>query len=142
MKAFKFLVFLIVLGLLAVVGYQNQDYFLTDTALHIDLKIASLHYTAQSLPNWAYWGICFGLGLVITGLKGLFTAFRLGREIKQKEAEISDLNKKANKLKAELEIFTRDPYIKKAIAAKAEKETETQETDAPKGNADNPPVSE
>ncbi len=132
MKVIKILLLLIILGLLATIGYQNQDYFLTDTDL--SLKLFSLHYTTQPLGNWAYWGICFGLGLLITGMRGLFTAFRLGREIKAKDAKITDLNTQIKTLKSELEIFTRDPYIKKATDKKAAGQEETAPK-SPEGNA-------
>ena len=123
MKVIKILLLLIILGLLATLGIQNQDYFLTRTDLN--LHLFSLHYTTHTLANWAYWGICFGLGLLITGMRGLFTAFRLGREIKAKDAKITDLNTRIKTLKSELEIFTRDPYIKKATDKKAAGKEET-----------------
>jgi uncharacterized membrane protein YciS (DUF1049 family) len=117
MKVIKILLLLIILGLLATLGYQNQDYFLTDTDL--TLTLFSLHYTTLPLANWAYWGVCFGLGLLITGIRGLFTAFRLGREIKAKNAKLRDMNTQIDKLKSQLDVFTRDPYIKKATDKKA-----------------------
>jgi len=128
MKVIKILLLLIILGLLTTLGFQNQDYFLTDTALN--LHLFSLHYTVQPLANWAYWGICFGLGLLIIGMRGLFTAFRLGREIKGKDAKITDLNTRIKKLTAELEIFTRDPYIKKATDKKAAAAPQSTEENA------------
>lgn len=131
MKTIKFLFFLIILGLLATIGYQNQEYFLTTSALHIDLKISSLHYTAKALPNWAFWGICFGLGLLITGLRGLFTAFRLGREIKAKDERIDSLKAEINSLQTRLDVFIHDPYIKKHL-----EEEETREKDVPEEKAE------
>ena len=64
MKTIKFLLFLIILGFLGLLGYQNQDYFLATTALNIDLKVKSIHYTAYPLPNYAYWGICFAIAFL------------------------------------------------------------------------------
>jgi len=119
MKTIKVLFFLIILGLLATIGVQNQEYFMTTSALHIDLKISSLHYTAKALPNVAYWGICLGLGLLITGMRGLFTAFRLGREVKTKNQRIDRLKGEINTLKTELDVYLHDPYIKQHLENKA-----------------------
>ncbi|MBA3010489.1 MAG: LapA family protein [Proteobacteria bacterium] len=115
MKAIKTLFLLIVLGLLGTLVYQNLDYFMTPSALNIDLKVSTWHWTAPSLPNIAYWGICFGLGLLVTGVKGLFTAFRLGREIKAQEGLISKMKQEINDLKIRLDVFVHDPYIKQEL---------------------------
>ncbi|MCG8637878.1 MAG: hypothetical protein MI863_28895 [Desulfobacterales bacterium] len=115
MKTIKIIFLLIILGLLGTLVYQNQEYFLAATALHIDFKISSLNYTAKALPNIAYWGICFGLGLLLIGLRGLFTAFRLGREVKERDARIETLKGEVNTLKTRLDVFIHDPYIKNKL---------------------------
>ncbi|MDD9303963.1 MAG: hypothetical protein HUK40_17100 [Desulfobacter sp.] len=119
MKTIKFLFFLIILGLLGLLVYQNQEYFLATYPLHIDFKISSWQYTAIPLANIAYWGICLGLGLLITGLRGLFTAFRLGREVKEKNTRIDLLKGEINTLKTELDVYIHDPYIKKHLENQA-----------------------
>ncbi len=121
MKTIKIIFLLIILGLLGIIGYQNQDYFLSATALHINLNLLSLHYsyTAKALPNIAYWGSCFGLGLLLVGIRGLFTAFRLGREVREKDARIEGLKGEVTNLKSRLDVFIHDPYIKNKIDADA-----------------------
>ena len=118
MKTIKFLFLLIILGLLGLLIYQNIDYFNTTRSLALDLKFNQWQWTAPPLPNWAFWGICFGLGLLITGLKGLVTAYGLGREIKKKEAEITELTTRNRDLQARLDVFIHDPYIKKGLSEK------------------------
>ena len=126
MKKIKAIFLLVILGLLGILIYQNLTYFMTPTVLHIDLKISTWYWTTPELPLIAYWGICLGLGLLITGMKGLFTAFRLGREIKTQDSLISTLKLEINDLKIKLEVFVHDPYIKKEI------KNNLVETDTPK----------
>ena len=53
----------------------------------------------------------------------MFTSFRLGREIKRKDADILSLREKQLDLQAKLDVFTHDPYIQKGIeTSDAEKE--------------------
>lgn len=124
MKTIKTLLLLVILGLLSTLIYQNLDYFMAPASLHIDFKVSTWQWTAPPLPLIAYWGICFGLGLLITGMKGLFTAFRLGREIKRQEASISTLKKEINDLKTQLEVFVHDPYIKREMEKPVVEDTE------------------
>ena len=113
MKTIKTLFLLIILGLLSTLIYQNLDYFMAPTVLHIDFKVSTWQWTTPALPLIAYWGICFGLGLLITGMKGLFTAFRLGREIKNQDNRVDTLKQEIHDLKMKLDVFVHDPYIKK-----------------------------
>ncbi|WP_321493016.1 hypothetical protein [uncultured Desulfobacter sp.] len=130
MKTFKIILFIIFMLLIALFGIQNQDYFLTETALHIDFKVASLNYTAMDIPNWVYWGICLVLGLLITGIRGLITAFRLGRQVKTRDERIERLKGEINSLQTRLDIFIHDPYIKKHLeeedARKEQEQTESE----------------
>jgi hypothetical protein len=114
MKTVKFLFLLIIFGLLGLLIYQNIDYFTAGTSLSLNLKFDQ--WTVPELPNWAFWGVCLGLGLLITGIKGLITAFRLGREIKRKEARITELTAANRDLQARLDVFIHDPYIRKGLS--------------------------
>lgn len=122
MKTIKFLILLIILGLLGLLIYQNLAYFTTVESLIFDLRYNQWQWASPALPNWAFWGICFVLGLLITGMKGLATAFRLGREIKKNQKQIADLTAKNKDLQSRLNVFTHDPYIKKALS-----DTESEE---------------
>ena len=115
MKTIKTLFLLVIIGLLSTLVYQNLDYFMTPSALQIDFKISTWQWTIPALPLIAYWGICFGLGLLITGMKGLFTAFRLGREIKNQDKLMTTLKQEINDLKIKLDVFVHDPYIKREM---------------------------
>lgn len=113
MKKIKYLLWLIVLGLLGILIYQNLDYFMTTRALKFDLKIASWNWTMLEIQNIAYFGICFLLGLIIAGIKGFVVKLRLKKEIKTKDAAIASFKEQVNTLKTNLEVFQNDPYIKK-----------------------------
>ncbi len=132
MKIFKIILFIIFLVLLAVFGIQNQEYFLTNTALHIDFKISSLHYTVMELPNWAYWGLCLVLGLLITGIRGLITAVRLGRQVRTRDERIESMKGEINSLQTRLDIFIHDPLIKKHLEEEARKDKEQAATEEKK----------
>ena len=124
MKIFKIILFIIFLVLLAVFGIQNQEYFLAITALHIDFKISSLHYTVMDFPNWAYWVMCLVIGLLITGIRGLITAFRLKRQVRTRDERIESMKGEINSLQTRLDIFIHDPYIKKHLEEEARKDQE------------------
>ena len=122
MKTIKLLILLIILGLAGLLIYQNFGYFTTKEVLTLNLKFTS--WTVPELPNWAFWGICLGLGLLITGIKGLATAFGLGREIKKKDRQIFELTALNTDLQTRLNVFLHDPYIKKGLSDTKESESD------------------
>jgi len=132
MKTFKIILFIIFLVILAVFGIQNQEYFLANTALHIDFKIPSMNYTAMGLPNWAYWLLCLILGLLITGIRGLITAVRLRRQVRTRDERIESMKGEINSLQTRLDIFIHDPYIKKHLEEEARKDKEQGATEEKK----------
>ncbi|WP_289023294.1 hypothetical protein [Desulfobacter postgatei] len=132
MKIFKIILFIIFLVLLAVFGIQNQGYFLTGTPLYIDFKVASLNYKVMELPNWGYWALCLLLGLLITGIRGLITAFRLRRQVRTRDERIESMKGEINSLQTRLDIFIHDPYIKKHLEEEARKDKEQAATEEKK----------
>ena len=132
MKIFKIILFIVFLVLLAVFGIQNQGYFLTGTPLYIDFKVASLNYKVMELPNWGYWALCLLLGLLITGIRGLITAFRLRRQVRTRDERIESMKGEINSLQTRLDIFIHDPYIKKHLEEEARKDKEQAATEEKK----------
>jgi uncharacterized integral membrane protein len=132
MKIFKIMLFIIFLVLLALFGIQNQGYFLTGTPLYIDFKVASLNYKVMDLPNWGYWALCLLLGLLITGIRGLITAFRLRRQVRTRDERIESMKGEINSLQTRLDIFIHDPYIKKHLEEEARKDKEQAATEEKK----------
>ncbi|MCF6246872.1 MAG: hypothetical protein L3J69_05870 [Desulfobacula sp.] len=118
MKLIKYLFWLIIVCILGTLVYQNLEYFMTSTALHLDLKIVDTwNWTVPELQNSVYFAICFGLGLLLTGYKALAIKFRLNKKIKFQNKQITGLKERVNTLKTELEVFQHDPYIKKSLIA-------------------------
>jgi hypothetical protein len=117
MKTIKSIFWLIILGLLTTLIYQNKDYFLATVILELDLKVSTWHWAVPALPNIAYFGICFLLGIILIGIKTIAIKFRLNKEIKTKNATIESLEKQVNTIKTDLEVFQHDPYIKKQLEA-------------------------
>ena len=130
MKTFKIILFIIFLVFLVVFGIQNQEYFLTSTALLINFKIGSLNYTVMNLPNWAYWFLCLVLGLLITGIRGLITAVRLKRQVRTRDERIESMKGEINSLQTRLDIFIHDPYIKKHLDEEARKDQAHEQVQA------------
>ena len=126
MKKVKYVVLLIILAFLGVLIYQNQHYLLTTQSLKLNL--IAWKGTLPAIQNIAYFGICLLLGLIIAGIKGLLVIFRLKKEIKEKVASISKLEKENADLKKELAPFTSDPYIQQGLeeAAQSPDPTPTQ----------------
>ena len=123
MKLIKFLLWFIIIVLLAILVWQNQDYFMAATALHLDLKVESWNWTIPELQTGIYFAICFALGLLLAGFKAVVIKFRLNKNIKAKDKQIVSLNDEINSLKTELEVFKNDPYLKKASAAQEPADT-------------------
>jgi len=130
MKTIKIIFWLIILAILGTLIYQNQDYFMTTTILNLDLKVAGWNWALPPLQNIAYFGICFLLGLVLAGIKGLLTGFGLKKQIKKGNTSIAALQKEVDSLKTELNVFKQDPYIKKEIENKPAPDGNSRE-DAP-----------
>lgn len=118
MKTIKYLLWLIILGSLGILIYQNLDYFMAPVALKFDLKVSSWNWTIPELQNIAYFGICFLLGILLVGLKAVAARFRFKKEIKTKDAALASLREKVNTLKTELDVFQHDPYIKNELIRK------------------------
>ncbi len=127
MKTIKVLFWLIILGLLGTLIYQNLDYFMTKVALDLDLKISNWSWTIPELQNIAYFGICFLLGIFLSGVKGMITKYRLKKELKVQNATIDTLKEEVNTLKTELEVFKHDPYIKSQLEDKSTSVSPVQE---------------
>ncbi|MCP4670424.1 MAG: hypothetical protein GY857_03850 [Desulfobacula sp.] len=120
MKKIKYFLWLIILIALGILIYQNLDFFMAKQALKFDLKISSWHWTIPELQNIAFFAICFFIGFIFAGYKWLMVNFKFKKEVKTKDAAIISFKEQLNALKAELDVFQHDPYIKKDLEEKTE----------------------
>jgi hypothetical protein len=131
MKTFNFLIFIIVVSLVGVLFYQNMAYFMATSSLSLDLRVSNWNWTFPAIQNAVYFGICFLLGLFISGTRGWFAKYRLKKEIRKRDASIESLNGLVNTLKTELEVFKHDPYIKKGLEEIETDRSHTQSNENP-----------
>lgn len=128
MKTLKFIIFLIVLGFLALIYFQNAEYLTAKQSLMLDLKFKTWQWTFPELWNLAYFGICFVIGFIIAAFYGLGSKLKSKQIIKSLNATIDSHAAQISSLRTELEVFTNDPYIKKQAEEKQEPvETEVEE---------------
>ena len=81
MKKVKIVFWLIMLGLLVLVVFQNQDFFLTKHSLSINLG-----FTQRTIPeayNLLIIVAFFGLGVLIAYVSSLFERFKANKTIKE-----------------------------------------------------------
>jgi len=117
MKTIKYLLLLIIAIFIAALIFFNKEYFMTGTALSIHVQ--DFTYTLPEFPTIAYIGICFLLGLALSGMSAISIRLCMGRTLKEKETFINKLTGQIDILETELNVFKHDPYIKKGLEAKA-----------------------
>jgi len=113
MKKFKALLSLIVITFVALVIYQNREYFLAKQALSLSLGVETWHWTAQEIANVYYFGVCLLIGLIITGYMGMCAKFRARKATKALNATINTHVHTIEALQTELDKFKSDPYFQK-----------------------------
>lgn len=120
MKRVKYLFWLLVAVLAAIVVYQNKQFFIVERSFQINLYFFS--YRSPELPTGVYYLSVFLVGMLISYLVGLPGKFRARRTIRQLNDRIAADKKRI----AELE---------SGAAAGAEKEKAA----APEGRSDAQP---
>jgi uncharacterized membrane protein YciS (DUF1049 family) len=108
MKKFKAIVWLIIIGLLGTVVYQNKGFFLTRESLSIDLIYS--RYQSPELPAVLFFAAFFLLGWLIAYLFGILDRYRAAKTIKAlhqtmntQQHAIDDMKKDVEALKPRLQ---------------------------------------
>jgi len=108
MKKVKLIIWLLVLGFMALVIYQNEGYFLSaEQSLRLNLGVVPEYHSPQ-LPIVVYYLIFFCYGLLVTYFFGLPDRFRNRKAIKrltaadaQREKAMTELNTELARIKGE-----------------------------------------
>lgn len=102
MRKGKLILWLLILGFLAVVIYQNEDQFLnTAQSLRLNLK-AFPEYVSPQLPLVVFHLIFFAFGLLVAYAFGSLNRFRLRRAFKRLNAAVDAQQAEIQSLKIEL----------------------------------------
>jgi len=101
MKKVKIAFWVLVFGFLALIIYQNQDYFLKSVCLEINLFFAD--YQTAEIPNILLFVTTFFIGLLLAYFFSLFERFKSGRTIKNLNGQIAAQTQKIADLQKEME---------------------------------------
>lgn len=126
MKKLKLFLGLIVVIFIALLIYQNREYFLTQQALSFSLGVETWQWTAPPAQNVLYMGGCLLVGLLYAALISFSLKLKSKKAIKILNAENATHLEEIASLKQELDKYEADPYQKTQVASS---ETEDMESD-------------
>jgi hypothetical protein len=124
MKKATLIVWVIILGIIALVIFQNQTFFMTHHALRFNLGVVS-GALPPNLPIAVVFIFFFFCGLVIAYLFGLSSRFKARRTIKKLNATIMSQKNEAAELQRELKTLKEKETT--AVQQAAETKTGTDE---------------
>ena len=101
MKKVKLAFWLILIAFLALLAYQNWDYFMSQHGLRINLIVAEYH--TPPLQNAVLFLIFFCAGLLIAYFFTLFERFKSQRSLKSMTASLEMSEKLLDELKKEIQ---------------------------------------
>ncbi|MGD8369624.1 MAG: LapA family protein [Desulfobacterales bacterium] len=105
MKKVKVVFWLLVIGFVALVVYQNQDYFLAKKSLEINLYVKQYH-TPPLATGILILG-CFLVGFLIAYAVSLSERFKARKVVKNMNATVESHLEQISALRNEIEIIKR-----------------------------------
>lgn len=130
MKHIKFIFWAFVIGLLALLIFQNQEFFFQKTTLNMDFYFNANKNPVPPLPNVLLFLTFFFVGLFIAYLISLFGQFKSKKTIKNLNATIQSQMEVLSSLKSE--IAAKDAQIEKLKNKKTKSKSEEITEPAPK----------
>ena len=124
MKKATLIVWVIILGFIALVIFQNQTFFMTSHSLRLNLGVINEYHTPE-MPIAVVFIFFFFSGIVIAYLFGLSTRFKARRTIKKLNATIMSQKNEAAELQRELKTLKEKETT--AVQQAAETKTGTDE---------------
>ncbi len=103
MRIIKLIFFLVVVGVLALFMYQNQEYFFTKISLMINFYMPGAEYQAPEIPTILILAVSFVIGFLLSYILTMFGRFKSKRTIKNLNAKINSHLDTISKLKSEVE---------------------------------------
>ncbi len=101
MKKSTLAIWAIVFGMLALLIFQNQEFFMAKQTLRLNLGVKEYHL--PEMANALLILIFFVAGIVLTFLFGLSARFKARRTIKKLNATIAKQDKELSELKTEVD---------------------------------------
>ena len=102
MKKLKIVLWVIIIGFIAIIFFSNKDYLLAKQALQIDLLYADPLYT-MPLPNAVFFLVFFLTGFLIAYFISLSARFKSKKTIKNLNAAATSQLEEIAALKKEVE---------------------------------------
>jgi len=135
MKKATLIIWVIIVGFIALVIFQNQDFFLAKNNLRLHLGVFD-EYIAPELPTAVVLIFFFLAGIIIAHLFNFSARFKAKRTIKRLNADITSKNADISQLKGE--INTLKGIIKPAVDPAADADIDMNATPqmTDKGSAD------
>ena len=127
MKKIKLVFWLILIAFLALLSYQNWEYFMSQHGLRIDLFVVEYH--TPPLQNAVLLLIFFFAGLLIAYFFTLFERFKSQRTIKSLTASLEMSEKLLDGLKQEIQTLKDEPPSPPDTPAESISGNETKDSD-------------
>jgi len=100
MKKMKIAFWIIPLGFLALIGFQNKEFFQKSQSLRVDLLFTA--YETPEIPIWIFFLGLFFFGILLTYIFSLPGKFKAGKTIKTFNGTISSQRDELAALKNEV----------------------------------------
>lgn len=107
MKYFKLIVIALVLLIVFMAIFQNQDMFNDQYKFQLDLKVYET--PAYYVKNYALIGIAFALGIILSMFFGIFSSSKKRGEVKSKNQRIKELESEISTLKSTNALSSQQP---------------------------------
>lgn len=112
MKNLKIVFWIVILGFIGLIVYQNRGLLFESESLGINLMFAE--YQTPRLPMALFFAVVFLLGLLIAYVSGLFERFKSGKTIKKQQETIRVQQGALDELKKDIEALK--PRVEPAAA--------------------------
>jgi|SaaInl8_200m_RNA_FD_contig_81_620357_length_1755_multi_3_in_0_out_0_2 hypothetical protein len=103
MKKIKIAFWLIIVGFLGLLIYQNRLYLLATHSLTFEIPFTEKFYQLAQIPNGIFFVICLLIGFLVAYFLSLLSRFKDSRTIKSQKATIKSYTDTVSALKKEVE---------------------------------------